>query len=81
MDDQLRDLETRMDLEDGDAVIDEEHADLATVACVDRAWRIQHGHLVLQREAAARTNLGFGVRRKFEGDSGMDQSGFTWWNG
>ena len=77
MDNQLSDLETRVDIEAGDAVVDEDDADFTPVTRVDRTRCIQHGHLVLQCEAAAWANLGFGVRRKFEGDPGLDQSGFT----
>ena len=56
MDDQLSDLETRVDIEAGDAVVDEDDADFTPVTRVDRTRCIQHGHLVLQCEAAAWAN-------------------------
>src|SRR5712664_5008354 len=53
----LRDTLATADRERRVAVVDQQHADLAAIVRVNRAWPIQHGETVLRREARARTDL------------------------
>src|SRR5467141_3548246 len=53
----LRDTLATADRERRVAVVDQQHADLAAIVRINRAWRIQHGDTVLRCEARARTDL------------------------
>jgi hypothetical protein len=51
-------------------MINQYHTDLAAIAVVDRAWRVQYRNPVLQRKPAPWPNLRFGVRRQLDRNAG-----------
>src|SRR5882724_11638488 len=53
----LRDTLATADRERRVAVVDQQHADLAAIVRINRAWRIQHGDTVLRCDARAWTDL------------------------
>src|SRR5438034_8702410 len=55
--DHLGNLHPRFHRKSGRAVVDQDHADLAAIAFVDRPRRVEHRDGMLQREAAARPHL------------------------
>ena len=75
--DELGDTHTDLDLERRLSVVDQDDADLAAIALVDRARRVEHGHGVPTREPAPRAHLGFRVGGKLDGDTGRNRRGLT----
>ena len=60
-------------------MVDEDDTYLAAIALVDRAWGVEHGDAVLQREPAAGADLGLGAGGELDRKTGADQPGLPRW--
>src|SRR4051812_6955259 len=74
----LRDSLAATDREGRVAVIDQQHADLAAVIRVYRAWRVQHGDAVLGGQTRARADLRLESLRQCDDKAGRNQRMFAW---
>ena len=63
-DDHLRHALTVVDGEGLLREVDEQHAHLAAVVCIDGAGAVQHGDAMLQGQSAAWPHLGLVARRQ-----------------
>jgi CubicO group peptidase (beta-lactamase class C family) len=73
--DHLGNAVARMDRVSVAPQIQQDYTKLAAISGVDRPRRVGHGDGVLQRQAAARTHLGFVPRRNLHHQSGRHQPG------
>ncbi len=62
-------------------VVDQDDANFAAIALIDGAGGVEHGDSVVEGEAAAGADLGFGVGGKFDGNACLDQGSGSGWQG
>jgi hypothetical protein len=76
--DQLRDAVSGANLIDIFAEVQQDHANLASIAGVDGAGTVQDSDGVFERKSAAGPNLSLIARRDFDGEAGADGDGRAW---
>src|SRR5690606_36446017 len=72
--DELSDAHAARDLEILVTVIDQQHLQFAAIIAVDRAWRVETGDPVPQRQPRTRPHLTLEAVRDLEHEAGRDQS-------